>query len=294
MTAQQRQEIAVLIERREKARAEKKWSEADSIRDELVVRGVQVMDRDDLWRCGQLVGLYNPTYNIKDGAIRICMEVREEARVAKNYENSDAIRDMLKQAGIEIKDKEGIWWSTRDGRRGNISEILRGPGGCQPSLPPVHLPPTSRLGGASVVGGSSSSFRSRSPSRGISPPGFGYMGRPTSSGGHGNGMVHHGGARVGMACGAASMAAYRTPMGSPPPPPIGHPPMAMAMYGSDGVLVPLHDFLAKREEMRNNRDWEAADKIRDVLQMVGVHLKDKERRWSTADGRSGEFPVIPR
>merc|ERR1719291_920742 len=124
--------------------------------------------------------------------------------------------------------------------------------------------------------------------------------------GRGGSVAHHGGGggRLGP------------PSDGPPPPPPGGPygggkgpgagyggygggqpppPPSKGSYGGMGdhcrdVVLTLEDFLIRREEARNAADWTEADKIRDVLNMMGVHLKDKERRWNLNDGRSGEYP----
>lgn len=307
-----RDEIESLVERREKARADKNWPTADAIRDDLATRGVQVMDREDLWQCGDMVGLYSASYNIKDSAIRLIMEIREEARQAKNFDSSDTIRDMLKQAGIEIKDKEGIWWSTRDGRRGNIQETARsgviqnGPApngaGAQAARPQARSRSPRRVHGQSH-GHHGHGDRGAYPAP--PAPGAGY------AHGHGVGAAYHHPAAPsrGAPPPPPGMPAY----GAPPPPQMmphhhaahygAYPPAAphhqvahhhAAAYGAEGVFFRLQDFLVRREEYRNARDFAASDKIRDVLEMVGVHLKDKEKRWNTLDGRSGDFPSLHR
>lgn len=278
MNAQDYQGITASIEQREKARTEKRWAEADAIRDDLQAHGVQVMDREDLWKCGPMVGLYNLTYNIKDGAIRVCMEMREEARIARDYATSDAIRDMLKEAGIEIKDREGIWWSTRDGRRGNLVDTARG---VFDQGSGFHHPRQSGVSFGS--GGSNARYRSRSPVR-ASPTQSLLNQTVIPMTGHTSSAVAQQMAAVGTRKnnGGFAMAAAAGAQGS------------SSGSRSASVMLRLQDFLVKREEMRNQREFEAADKIRDVLQMVGVHLKDKERRWTAADGRSGDFPSVAR
>ncbi|CAK0800819.1 unnamed protein product [Prorocentrum cordatum] len=115
-----------LVLKRERARLDKNWADADAIRDQLKRQGVQMNDREDLWQCGPMVGLYDPSYNVKDTAIRTILQVREDARQAKDYAISDTIRGMLAEAGIEIKDREGYWYSTRDDRQGSITETING------------------------------------------------------------------------------------------------------------------------------------------------------------------------
>merc|ERR1719336_2283603 len=111
-----------------------------------------------------MVGLCNPDNEVKDGAIRTCLDLREEARAAKDYANADFIRDMFRDAGFEIKDRQGIWWSTRDERHGQlpIEGAPPGSGGCTIERGP-------RLAAAGGSGGGphrDERPRSRSPPRG--------------------------------------------------------------------------------------------------------------------------------
>jgi len=280
-TMVRREEIESLIERREKARADKNWPTADAIRDDLATRGVQVMDREDLWRCGDMLGLYSPSYNIKDSAIRLIMEIREEARQAKKFDSSDAIRDMLKQAGIEIKDKEGIWWSTKDGRRGNIQDTARSGVIQSGTAPPAASQARSRSPRRGACGGHGSHERQVIGAYHAPPP-SGYAAYPAHP------------ATPSRSHSAMPTTAYAAPQMMPHSAYYGaYPHMAARGAHDPGVVFSLQDFLIKREEMRNERDFTASDKIRDVLEMVGVHLKDKERRWYF-EGRSGDFPNLHR
>jgi hypothetical protein len=62
------------------------------------------------------------------------------------------------------------------------------------------------------------------------------------------------------------------------------------------TAAPLSDekidrMLKEREQARSTSDFKTADKIRETLEKNGVHLNDKEKKWQTADGRSG--PIGP-
>jgi len=47
-----------------------------------------------------------------------------------------------------------------------------------------------------------------------------------------------------------------------------------------------------REKMRQSKDFATADEIRNALRNnLGVELYEKEKRWSTADGRQGFIPL---
>lgn len=64
---------------------------------------------------GKVMGLNNEKTNSNneamDGALRLIVELRKEARDKKDFDTSDKIRDNLKAIGIQIKDgKEGASW----------------------------------------------------------------------------------------------------------------------------------------------------------------------------------------
>jgi hypothetical protein len=46
-----------------------------------------------------------------------------------------------------------------------------------------------------------------------------------------------------------------------------------------------------RDQHRQNRDFTAADKIRDTLRSMGVTVDDRKEMWMCTDGRSGPLPV---
>jgi len=295
-------EITALVEKRERARAEKRWSEADAIRDDLASRNVQVVDRDDLWRCGPMIGLYNLSYDLKDGAIKTCLDLREEARAAKDYANADFIRDMMKDAGVELKDWEGIWWSVRDERHGKLP--LEGAtmgsdstGGCTFERGPK--PDAAQGGGGGRHRDDTPRRRSRSPpARGGAPHhGHGdHFSRDAPRESRGNGWTPAptptpSSSRAGDRGGRPTFGGAPQSFQAPPPPRHGGSPGPAPSSRRDQMLK-LDDLLIKREELRVARDFEGADKVRDVLGMLGIHLNDKERRWTFPDGRSGDMPVL--
>ncbi|CAK0827023.1 unnamed protein product, partial [Prorocentrum cordatum] len=54
----------------------------------------------------------------------------------------------------------------------------------------------------------------------------------------------------------------------------------------------------EREEHRLNRNWQAADEVREALRIQGVEVMDAQRQWLTTDGRSGTYeaagaPMVP-
>jgi len=51
----------------------------------------------------------------------------------------------------------------------------------------------------------------------------------------------------------------------------------------------IESIIADRENARKNRDWDTADQLRDQLRNGGVNIEDRDRAWSTRDGRSGTY-----
>jgi len=126
------------IREREEARSIKDFAKSDQIRDELKVMGVEIYDKDKIWKsssgpCGVIIGFNagggsgpSPT----DQEISILMMQREKSRQGSDWTTSDMIRDELKLWGVNIFDKNKTWSAT-DGRGGPIPQ-WSGPGGAQP------------------------------------------------------------------------------------------------------------------------------------------------------------------
>ena len=61
-----------------------------------------------------------------------------------------------------------------------------------------------------------------------------------------------------------------------------------------GSLLPrmnegdIQRLIEDRENARRNRDYDTGDRIRDELKNAGISLDDRDKRWSSRDGRSGE------
>ncbi len=97
--------LNLLLILRKKARQEKNFSLADSIRDFLSQLQVTIEDTADGSR-------FRYEEVPEEGSlIEYLLRMREEAKAGKNYEQADFIRDMLKSTGIIIEDThEGARW----------------------------------------------------------------------------------------------------------------------------------------------------------------------------------------
>eukprot|EP00929_Paragymnodinium_shiwhaense_P080662 TRINITY_DN42083_c0_g1_i1.p1 TRINITY_DN42083_c0_g1~~TRINITY_DN42083_c0_g1_i1.p1 ORF type:complete len:541 (+),score=142.77 TRINITY_DN42083_c0_g1_i1:120-1742(+) len=49
--------------------------------------------------------------------------------------------------------------------------------------------------------------------------------------------------------------------------------------------------IRQREKARMNNDWKRSDMIRDELKRAGVHIQDREKTFNTTDGRRGNIPA---
>lgn len=117
------EEIAMKVEEREEARRSKDWDKSNLIRDELRMAGVELNDKESVWRT--LAGRQN-TYaggsrapQLPGNAIHQLIVERERMREAKDFAAADDIRTRLAQHGVEIFDSERLW-KTSDGQQGVI------------------------------------------------------------------------------------------------------------------------------------------------------------------------------
>ena len=106
------EEIEERIREREGARAAKDWSRADAIREELRNAGVQVLDKEAVWRAeDDSVGVYAGPKGMTEKGIRYLLAFREEVRARKDWGHADALRQLLRDNGVQVFDKDGTWRS---------------------------------------------------------------------------------------------------------------------------------------------------------------------------------------
>jgi len=115
--------IKALVQQREQARSVKDFARSDEIRDELKSLGVEIYDREKMWRAkngasGVIMGYHGPN-GPTDLEISTLIMQREKARQINDFATGDMIRDELKAVGVEIFDKEKKW-TTKDGRQGTV------------------------------------------------------------------------------------------------------------------------------------------------------------------------------
>jgi len=116
-------QIKALVQQREQARANKDFTRSDEIREELKTMGVEVFDKEKMWRStsgasGVILG-YHARGGPTDLEITTLVVQREKVRQSGDFGTSDMIRNELRAVGVEIYDKEKIWKAS-DGRQGPV------------------------------------------------------------------------------------------------------------------------------------------------------------------------------
>jgi len=67
-----------------------------------------------------------------------------------------------------------------------------------------------------------------------------------------------------------------------------HEIKATGRFASDAEIMYV---IGVREKLRQDKDYAASDQLRQALRNdLNVELHEKEKRWTTSDGRYGEIP----
>jgi len=299
--------IRAMIQAREQARAAKDWTQSDKIRDELRAMGVEIFDKEKMWKSssgsqGCIIGYKGSA--ITDLEVTALVAKRETARQSGDWGTADLIRTELKQAGCEIDDK-GKTWRTSDGRSGLVpawtgAAASAGAIGATSHFapkPPAHAAHAAstttiqtQLLQAALVAAQNPATAARTL----------QVLQQAAGGGSGGGF---GGYAPQSYPAASSMAVNHSRARAPPAPMRGsvsaNPDIHRALatmreikttgrYASDSEIMHI---IQIREQMRQAKDFASADRLRDALRGdLGLELHEKEKRWSTSDGRSGEIP----
>jgi cysteinyl-tRNA synthetase len=95
--------VGVLLEARDTARASKDFATADGVRDLVAAQGIEVQDGAD--------GSASSLDGAREGALAALIDgalaLRDAARARKDFPASDALRDGLSGAGINVEDGDG-------------------------------------------------------------------------------------------------------------------------------------------------------------------------------------------
>lgn len=257
------QDILMLVAQRESHRQARNFSESDTIRDQLRAMGVELYDKEKEWRCsdgrrGKLftAGAENCMWSDEDIQDKVFQ--REEARKGKDWARADAIRDELRNTGVEVDDKDAVW-RTATGRCGTYSGQPVVPASAMPSLgePAIRklVAERERLRAGSDFE-AADELRRQLASMGVELFDNERMWRSNDGS---EGVIITGGHQLDC-------------------------------YLSD---MDITSRVMQREEARNAKDWREADAIRDDLRRQGVELLDTQKIWSTADGRQGRYQGGP-
>lgn len=317
-------QIKSLVRQREESRSTKDFGRSDQIREELKGMGVDIYDKDKIWKsksghCGVVIG-----YNAGGGSgpsptdmeIHTLVEQREKARQTSDWKMGDMIRDELKQWGVDIFDKDKVWRCS-DGRNGPVPQWaqpgvtpMMGGGPMVPvgyqmqaSVPAHHL---NQIIAACVANAQNPATSARTMAllqQAAQPPGH-YSGQQYGGGQHYGAPPppHHGG---GQNYGALPPPP-RAPQRQPQKPSSGgtsrkdaNPDMNDALKFCKECQAssrPVQDheimwLVGVREKMRRDKDYAGSDSLRQTFRVsLGLELFEKEKSWSMTDGRRGEIP----
>lgn len=337
-------DIEGLVSMREQARLAKDWPAADHFREQLRAAGVIVSDKERAWtaadgRSGPIPSFAEveahvmappmrggpPTVSLTTGDVESLVFLREEARLTKQWELADALREKLAGAGITLLDKENRW-SASDGRGGrvpNFKEIEArkaaadlGVGAIAPvshhaphnayphgAFPPP--PPGAGLNAATPTEeivrlvvlreearlrkdwSQADALRQQISAAGVSLQDKEHCWQATDGR---SGRIPSFAEIEGQgACGGPpGPGAGGFPGEAFPPPPAPQPPNGA--FGGSAWDLDVDGLVFERERARLSKDWARADSLRNELVGRGVTLNDKASSWTATDGRSGRIP----
>jgi len=283
--------IKNLVQQREQARARKDFARSDELRNQLKAMGVEVFDKEKMWKAssgasGVVLG-YRGAGGPTDLEITTLVVQRERARQNKDFALSDVIRSELKAVGVEIYDKEKIW-KANDGRQGPVPSYdqLQTTGGA-----PIMAAAVGTQGGASNPASTAlqqeiiATALAAAQNPDTAAQVLQVLQQFAGSDGHSNG---------GASAGSTA------PKAQPDPSKVSDPEALHALsFISDAQAAgrPAQDseiewLVSIREKCRQNKDYASADEIRNAMKNgINVELWEKDKRWTCADGRSGTIPL---
>lgn len=319
-------DIQARVAEREEARRAKEWERSNILRDELRRLGVELNDKESIWRTlAGRQGTYNGSARappLPGGTIHQLIAERERLRAAQDFDAADQLRAKLAQHGVEIFDNERLW-RTVDGQQGVIIT-----GGTEVICSFSDAEIASKVGMREDARNSkrwaeADSIRDDLRAQGIevldnqriwcttdgrqgpypgTPAGLvsqaplGSSQQPLQAAA--NALVAAatnkqqvggcGGNVAAVAAQAIAGLALLAQQGQQP----GGPAVQTPAPAGAGSFPPFSDasitaLVNGREQARERHDWMTADSIRTDLRSHGVEVWDKERVWRASDGRSG-------
>lgn len=253
------EEILTKVQERESYRQARQFAEADRVRDELRAVGVELYDKEKEWktsdgRRGVLFTAGSFECSLSDAEIHQRVQQREAARSAKDFATADAVRDELRQYGVELKDKERQWM-TAGGRAGNYQ------------------------GGTIQAGHQISAHNIRQL--------IAERERLRAN------MDFDGADQIRQQLLEMSVVIYdddriwKSADGQQGVIVTGGADAACQLTDAQ-----INARVQQREEARSRKDFATADTVRTGLRAAGVELLDKRKMWVTTDGRTGPYQQI--
>ncbi len=101
--------MPLVIELRANARKSKNFAVADKIRDGIAPLGIVLEDRagGTEWTQAQSAAGSSPGAEAADGLMKLLIQLRADARAAKDFATGDMIRNRLTEIGITLEDRAG-------------------------------------------------------------------------------------------------------------------------------------------------------------------------------------------
>merc|ERR1740121_2697319 len=271
-------QVKELVNARERARATKDFATSDQIRDQLKSMGVDLNDREKMWRAqtgqqGVILG-YRGGAGPSDIEINTLVQEREKAKANRNFQVSDMIRDELKALGVHIIDREGHWRAS-DGRTGTIPGRGEVAGG-------VQGPAAAPRGG----GGASAELAAQVMQAALQN---GWTAEQTQQT-----LAMLGGAPGGGGGAPAGKARAAVPIGTSSSPEAQEAVNFINQCGDAGRVLAdseIEWLITLREKLRSSKDWAASDMIREAMySKLGIQLHGRDNVWKCKDGRQGAIP----
>lgn len=252
------------VAQREMFRQTRKFAESDAVRQELRDAGVELYDKEREWRSkdgrrGVLFTAGPDESPLGDADIQERIREREEARRQKDWDKANVIRDELRSLGVELSDKEGMW-RTIGGRGNTYAATVTTKQVLHGSVISKLIAERERFrAGQDYV--AADEVRVKLSEHGVEILDSHRIWKCTDGR---QGVIITG----------------------------GHE--AVCVIVDEEIMARVRE----REEHRLNRNWQAADEVREVLRIQGVEVMDAQRQWLTTDGRNGTYeaagaPMVP-
>uniref|UniRef100_A0A7S1REB0 Cysteinyl-tRNA ligase anticodon binding domain-containing protein n=1 Tax=Alexandrium catenella TaxID=2925 RepID=A0A7S1REB0_ALECA len=284
--------IKHLVMMREQARAQKDFTQADTYREELKALGVDIFDKEKMWRSktgasGVIIG-YRGAGGPSDVEVAALVVQRERARQSNDYATSDMIRNELRAAGVEIHDREKMW-RCNDGRQGPVpgwSAILAGGGDAAAVMPGMGAP--------GMAQSNANTLRNQVVQAALAAASDPNSAMQTLA-------LLQQASGPGAAMPAKRAALPVGPVGPVSGPAGGSDPECMEALayvqscqatGQSPTDAELEWLVGLREKLRQKKEFADADTLRQALRSTfSLELDEKMKMWKCADGRQGAIPM---